>query len=318
VRIHRTTYSVGIRLELAIQLPMEVNSSTVSKFRLITIIAAVFVIGIIVGISVYPLMNTPSNLPTTTTKNSRSLQVQSVTTQSVALNANSTYSIEILSVAFDQVDAPTGYSDYLLTVNASYAGNASWQLDSSNFHLTTNELSVYNATSVSGEKNPLASSMLINGQHACGQITFAVLNGQKPTKLQYYTDSSVVVAETDDFPETSTWVSLVPAAIVNYDNPTTSNLTVMASILNSTQYFYSNEVIVVRMTISYQQLNNGPSSVVVKSIAEQDPGFTIMNTDPSLPLAVLGNNQQVTIILTILPPHSSYSGGIHIGVGITD
>ena len=297
---------------------MGVNSSTGSRVRFIAIIAAVFVIGIIVGISVYPLINSPSITSTATSTSSSVFQVQSVTSQSVVLNANSTYSVEILSVAFDQVDAPTGYSDYLLTVNVSYVGNASWQLDSSNFHLITNELSVYNATSVSGEKNPLTNIMLMSGQHVSGQITFAVLNGQKPTKLQYYTDPSVVVAEMDNIPETSSWVSLVPAAIVNYDNPTTSNLTVTASILNSTQYFYSSDVIVVRMTISYQQLNNGPSSVVVKSITEQDPGFTIMSTDPSVPIVILGNNQQVTITLTILPPRLSYSGGIHIGVGITN
>ena len=297
---------------------MEVYSSTRSKFRLVAIIAAVFVIGIIVGISVYPLMNSPSNLPTTTSINSSVLQVQSVTSQSVALNANSTYSVEVLSVAFDQVDAPTGYSDYIFTVNASYLGNVSWQLDSSNFHLTTNELSIYNATAVSGEKNPLTNTALVSGQHVSGQITFVVLNGQKPTKLQYYTDPSVVVAEADNIPETSSWVSLVPAAIVNFDNPTTSNLTVMASILNSTQYFYSSDVISVKMTISYQQLNNGPSSVVVKSITEQDPGFIMMSTDPSVPIVILGNNQQVAITLTIRPPNSSYSGGIHIGVGITN
>jgi len=297
---------------------MGVNSSTGSRVRFIAIIAAVFVIGIIVGISVYPLINSPSITSTATSTSSSVFQVQSVTSQSVVLNANSTYSVEILSVAFDQVDAPTGYSDYLLTVNASYVGNVSWQLDSSNFHLITNELSVYNATSVSGENNPLTNIVLMSGQHVSGQITFAVLNGQKPTKLQYYTDPSVVVAETDNIPETSSWVSLVPAAIVNYDNPTTSNLTVMASILNSTQYFYSSDVIIVKMTISYQQLNNAPSSVVVKSITEQDPGFTIMSTDPSVPIVILGNNQQVTITLTILPPRLSYSGGIHIGVGITN
>jgi len=263
-------------------------------------------------------MNSPSNSSTTSIE-SNVLQVQSVTSQSVALKPlNSTYSVEILSVAFDQVDAPTGFSDYLLMVNASYLGNVSWQLDTSNFHLTTNELSVYNATTVSGEKNPLTNTILGSGQHVIGQITFAVLNGQKPTTLQYYMDPSVVVAETDNIPETSSWVSLVPAAIVNYDNPTTSNLTVMASIRNSTQYFYSSDVISVQMTISYQQLNNGPSSVVVKSITEQDPGFTITSTDPSVPVEIHGNNQQVTITLTIRPPNSSYTGGIHIGVGITN
>ena len=301
---------------MPIHLALEANSSTGSRFRLIAIVAAVFVIGIIVGISVHPLTNTPSNLPTNISISSSVLQVQSVTSQTVA--SNSTYSVEILSVAFDQVDAPTGYSDYLLTVNASYIGSESWQLDTSNFHLTTNELSVYNSSTVSGEKNSLTNIMLMSGQHVTGQITFAVLNGQKPTKLQYYTDPSAVVVETDNIPETSSWVSLVPAAIVNYDNPTTSNLTVMASILNSTQYFYSTDVIIVKMTISYQQLNNGPSSVLVKSITEQDPGFTMLSTNPSVPIAILGNNQQVTITLTILPPHSSYSGGIHIGVGITN
>ena len=289
---------------------------TRSKLRLLAIVAAVFVIGVIVGISVNPLTS-PSNLSTTSSITSSAAQVQSVTSQSRVLNTNSVYSVEVSSVAFDQVDAPTGYSDYLLSINASYLGNGSWQLNTANFHLTTNELSVYNATSVLAENNPLTNTMLINGQHVSGQITFVVLNGERPVKLQYYVDPSMVVADTDDIPEPSSWVSLVPAAIVNYDNPTTSNLTVTASILNSTQYFYSSDVIVVEMTIAYQQLNNGPSSVLIKSMTEQDPGFTIASTHPSVPIMILGNDQQVTVILTIRPPDSSYSGGIHIGVGIT-
>jgi hypothetical protein len=274
------------------------------------------VIGIIIGISVYPLINSRSNLQSAATTTISA--VQTVTSQPVAVNPNSTYAIEVLNVAFDQVDAPTGFSDYLLLINASYLGNGSWDLDVSRFHLVTNELSVYNASSVTAERNPLSYMALANGQHVSGQVTFTVLNGQRPTKLEYYTDPSAIVAETDNIPETSSWISLVPAVIVNYDNPTTSNLTVMATIVNSTQYFYSNDLILVRVTISYLQLNNSPDSIVVKSITEQDPGFSISSTNPQVPIAIQGNNQQVTISLTILPPHSSYSGGIHVGLGITN
>jgi len=304
-------------LETAVQLISGVQSSSHSGIRLTAILAAVFVIGIIVGISVYPLINSPSNLQSAATT-TRAVQLQSVTSQPVALNVNSTCSIEILSVAFDQVDAPAGYSDYLLLVNASYTGNSGWDLDVSHFQLTTNELSVYNVTSVTAERNPLSDMTLENGQHVSGQVAFTVLNGQKPTKLQYYTDPSVIVAETDDIPETSSWISLVPAVIVNYDNPTTSNLTVMGIIANVTQYFYSNDVIGVTITISYLQISNNPSSIIVKSITELDPGFTISSMNPHVPIVIPGNNQQLTISLTILPPRFSYSGGIHVGLGITE
>jgi len=295
-----------------------VQSSSHSKIRLTAILAAVFVIGMIIGLSVYPLINGPSNLQSAATATTSAVQLQTVTSQPIAVNPNSTYTIEILNVAFDQIDAPTGFSDYLLLINASYLGNGGWDLDVSHFHLTTNELSVYNATSVTAERNPLSDMTLANGQHVSGQVTFTVLNGQRPTKLEYYTDPSMIVAETENIPETSSWISLVPAVIVNYDNPTTSNLTVMATIANSTQYFYSNDLILVRITISYLQLNNSPDSIVVKSITEQDPGFTISSTNPQVPIVIQGNNQQVTVSLIILPPHSSYSGGIHVGLGFTN
>ena len=290
---------------------------TGSRFRLVGIISAVFVLGIIVGISIYPLLSSPSTSSTTIFTSSATPTTQSLTSQP-AMNTNSTFRIQISSVALDQVDSPTGYSDYILSVDAYYTGEGTWLLDTSNFHLATNELSVYNSTSVSAERNPLANTALTNNQHVSGQITFTVLNGQKPTKLQYYVDPSSVLVESDNIPETSSWVSLVQGAIANYVNPTTSNLTVMASIVNNTQYFYSTDTITVKMVISYQRLGNDPSSITVKTVNEQDPGFTMVSTDPPVPINIPGNNQKVSIILTISPPISSYSGGIHIGIGLTD
>ena len=285
-----------------------------SRFRMAGLVAAVFVIGIIVGISFYPLLTNPSNSSNATTPAVQSLVSQSA----VVLNTNSTFSIKISSVALDQVDSPTGYSDYIVSVDAYYMGGGSWQLNTSNFHLTTNELSVYNATSISAERNTLTNTVLVSGQRVIGEVAFAVLNGQKPTKLQYYTDPSSVLVETDSIPEISSWVSLVQGAIANYVNPTTSNLTVMASIVNSTQYFYSTDVIVVKMTISYENVGNDPSSITVKMIEEQDPGFTLVSTNPPVPINIPGNNQSVSITLTISPPRSIYAGGIHIGIGLTD
>jgi hypothetical protein len=298
---------------------MGVNLPAGSRFRLAGLVAAVFVIGVIVGISLYPLLINTPNSPTTYTSITTTPAVQSLVSQSaVVLNTNSTFSIQISSVALDQVDSPTGYSDYLVSVVAYYVGGGSWQLNPSNFHLATNELSVYDATSVSAERNPLGNIVLMSGQRVSGQVAFAVLNGQKPTKLQYYTDPSSVLVETDNIPEISSWVSLVQGAIANYVNPTTSNLTVMASIVNSTQYFYSTDMIVVKMTISYEKVGNDPSSITVKTIDEQDPGFTIVSTNPLVPINIPGNNQTVSITLTVSPPRSSYSGGIHIGIGLTD
>ena len=291
------------------------------RFKMAGIVAAVFVIGIIVGISFYPLLTNHSNSSPTSTYTSIATTpaVQDLVSQSaVVQNTNSTFSIQISSVALDQVDSPTGYSDYIVSVDAHFVGGGSWQLNASNFHLTTNELSVYNATSVSAERNTLANTVLMSGQHVSGQVAFAVLNGQKLTKLQYYTDPSSVLVETDSIPEISSWVSLVQGAIANYVNPTTSKLTVMASIVNSTQYFYSTDVIVVKMTISYENVGNDPSSITVKMIEEQDPGFTLVSTNPPVPINIPGNNQSVSITLTISPPRSSYAGGIHIGIGLTD
>ncbi len=120
------------------------------KLKWVGIAAAVFFIGLIAGVtlntSFFSSTSSASSMNTSTISSS-TIQQQAVT------SGNETFRIQVLSVASDQPDASMGYSDYLLSVNASYVGPGSWQLNVNSFHLATNELSVYNATARSSDES---------------------------------------------------------------------------------------------------------------------------------------------------------------------
>lgn len=60
-----------------------------------------------------------------------------------------------------------------------------------------------------------------------------------------------------------------------------------------------------------------PNSVSISSITVSDRGFAISNVQPSVPVSVVGNNQEVDIIVTVVAPSFSYSGNLNLVVTVS-
>jgi hypothetical protein len=221
--------------------------------------------------------------------------------------SSSPYTIEVTKVLVD-------HSYYLLTVDASYSGDGSWDVYPFNFQLVSNSSSVYPPVITLSEKTPLSDVTLSNGQHDVGQVAFNLPNGEVPSKLEYLSKFPSIKVETI-IPQVSSWVSTVSFAEVSVR---ANGLPVFAtgSIQNIGPY-YTGEVVAVKVTVTYSGFSGvSPSSISVTTISDSD-GFTISKIEPSLPLTVNLNGQEVDIVVSLVAPPFSYSGNLHLVVTVS-
>jgi hypothetical protein len=216
---------------------------------------------------------------------------------------SSPYRIEVTKVVVD-------HSYYLLTVDASYSGDGSWNVYPFNFQLVSNSSSVYPPVITLSEKTPLSDVTLSNGQHDVGQIAFDLPNGEIPSKLEYLSKFPSIKVETT-IPQVSSWMSTVSFAEVSVRN--VNGLSPFATgTIQSIGPYYTGEVVVVKVTVRWV----GLSSISVTAISDSD-GFMISKIEPSLPLTVKGNGQEVDIVVSLVAPPSSYSGNLHLTVTVS-
>jgi hypothetical protein len=254
-----------------------------SKVKWIGVVVSVFVILMIVGAAFAPTH------PTTTTS---------------TVPPSSPYRIAVTKVIVD-------HSCYLLTVDALYFGDGTWNVYPFDFQLVSNSSSVYPPIRAFSEKTPLSDVTLSNGQHDVGQIAFNLPNGEVPSKLEYLSQLPTIKVETNSIPQVSSWVSTVSFAEVSVRNVNGLSPFATGTIQNSGPY-YTGEVVVVKVTVRWV----GLSSISVTAISDSD-GFTISKIEPSLPLTVKGNGQEVDIVVSLVAPPSSYSGNLHLTVTIS-
>jgi len=221
------------------------------------------------------------------------------------VSPSSPYRIEVTKVAVDDS------SCYLLTVDASYSGDGTWNVYPLDFELVSNSSSVYRPASTWDERTPISDVTLSDGQHDVGQIAFNLPNGEVPSKLEYLSQLPNIKVETSSIPQVSSWVSIVPSAEVSVRNVNGLSPFATGTIQNIGPY-YTGEVVVVKVTVRWV----GLSSISVTAISDSD-GFTISNIEPSLPLTVKGNGQEVDIVVSLLAPPSNYSGNLHLTVTVS-
>lgn len=225
---------------------------------------------------------------------------------------SSPYSIQVTKVAVDQTSNSSLY--YILSIDASYSGSANWHVYPGKFQLVTSSLSVYGTTFTSSESNPLREVILSNGQHNVGQVAFNVPNGQTPSKVEYIDQVSNIKVESNPVPQISSWVSYVYSAEISLQSPKQSFVIASGTIQNlGTRYYYTGDIISVKVSITYI----GANPISVTSITDSDKGFTIQNIQPSLPVNVPGNGQQVSLIVNVIAPPSSYSGALHLIITVS-
>jgi hypothetical protein len=204
----------------------------------------------------------------------------------------------------------------LLTVDAYYSGDGSWNVYPFNFQLVSNSSSVYPPVSTLSEKTPLSDVTLSNGQHDVGQIAFNLPNGETPSKLEYLSQLPSIKVETSSIPQVSSWVSAVSFAEVSVRDVNGLPVFATAMIQNIGPY-YTGEVVVVKVTVTYRGFSGvSPSSILVTTISDSD-GFTISKIEPSLPLTVNLNGQEVDIVVSLVAPSFSYSGNLHLVVTVS-
>lgn len=218
----------------------------------------------------------------------------------------------------ETADAPSGNSYYILSVDASYSGADTWNVHPFNFQVVSSSSSVYPATQVLSERNPLSDVTLSNGQHDVGQLAFELPHGQAPSKLEYIAQFPTIKIEIDSIPQASRWVSSITYAVVNFQTSTGSSHVFGGALAACSGFYYTGDTITVKIPLSYTAYSGiYPSSVTVTSVVESDQGFTISSVQPSLPLTVAGNGREVDIIVNIPAPQYSYSGNMHLVVTVS-
>lgn len=264
------------------------------------ILLVIIIIGAALTLQTQKLATTPTPTPTPKTTGS-----------------SSPYNIQVTKVALDHADAPSGNSYYILTVDASYFGSGTWDVNPFNFQLVSNSSAVYSTTYDIAVGNSMSAVTLSAGQHDIGQIAFELPNGQVPSKLDYIDQLSNVKVEISSIPEVSSWISSVSFAEVNVQGASSLSVSAYGYIQNSTTWYYNRDTISVKIAVTYYQELSGPNSITVTSIADSDQGFTVSSTQPSLPVNLNGNGQEVDITVNVVAPSSSYSGNLHLTVVVS-
>ncbi|MDA4115031.1 MAG: hypothetical protein OK442_00580 [Thaumarchaeota archaeon] len=139
----------------------------------------------------FPGVNFPS--PSSTANNSTQTSSAQTTT-----SENSDYLIQISGVQPDTqggCGASQQSTCYVFTVTATYTGNASWTVFQQDFELATQTGQVVQISdSLPQGDQPFAPATLLSGQHAAGQLEFALPVGQAPGTLDYV-DQSIGLSE---------------------------------------------------------------------------------------------------------------------------
>jgi hypothetical protein len=238
-------------------------------------------------------------------------------TSATKVPPSSPYRIEVTKVVLDQASATNGNSYYLLMVDASYSGDGSWSVHPLDFQLISSSSSVYQPTIVLSVKTALSDVTLSNGQHDTGQIAFGLPNGEIPLKLDYLSKLPSINVETSSIPQVSSWVSTVSFAEVTVLDPNGLPIFATGSIQNNGMWYYSGEVVVVKVAVTYAPVSGvNPSSISVTMISDSD-GFATSKIEPSLPVTVNGDGQEVDIVVSLVAPTFSYSGNTHLVVTIS-
>jgi hypothetical protein len=238
-------------------------------------------------------------------------------TSATTIPASSPCRIEVTKVVLDQTSVTNGNSYYLLTVDASYSGDGSWNVHPLDFQLVSSSSSVYQPAIALSEKTALSDVTLSNGQHDIGQIAFDLPNGKVPSKLEYLSQLPTIKVETSSIPQVSSWVSTVSFAEVSVRDANGLPVFATGSIQNTGMWYYSGEVVVVKVAVTYAAVSGvNPSSISVTTISDSD-GFATSKIEPSLPLTVNGNGQEVDIVVSLVAPPFSYSGNMNLVVAVS-
>jgi hypothetical protein len=231
---------------------------------------------------------------------------------------SSPYSVVVTSVALDTIDAPSGSSYYVLTVDAAYSGSGSWDVHPSDFQLVSNSSATFHEIVMLDDNDLLQDVTIPNGQHDIGHLWFRLPNGQAPSKLEYVDSLSNVNVEVTGISQVTSWISSISFAEVKLQNPSNLSVFVYGTIQNRNTFYYTGDTITAKIAITYIAVQGvNPSSIIVTSITASDQGFSLSSVSPSPPVAIVGNGQEVDITVGVVVPSYCYSGNLHLLVTVS-
>ena len=218
--------------------------------------------------------------------------------------------IVVERVTADPVEASEGHTILIYDLTITNTDTISHLVSAFGFQLVTANNSVYSLSFAIAVRRLLPSVTLEPQQHASGQVSFEVPNGELPSRLEFGIGPQAVVSS---LPQPSAWVSRILDADVKFVGAVTGfPLVAFASVQNSTSYFYTGDVVSLQLALSYY---GSGSTVKVTSVALMDSGFNVIQTAPPLPITVNGGDKEVDLVVYVSVPQSVLNGtSLHLQV----
>jgi len=191
-----------------------------------------------------------------------------------------------------------------LTVTDS--GTDQYQVDPYSFQLTSSGHVVYSAQYASADQNDLQSVTLLPGGHTSGQIAFKLPDGETPAQLTYLYSFGFAKFVVTSIPAPSGTASYVQGNVIkNVNGAYSSYLGAYATIANSSSYFYTGNIIAVKIALNNYYASLG-TNITVTGITDSDTGFASMGISQNLPVIV--GKSEVDITLYLKAPSIAFNG----------
>jgi len=291
--------------------PASTITTTVADFEVTTTVQVPVAVVVTSYVS-QTVGSTSPSLSSLSSSSSSSFSSSQTSSSSSSTSNSSLLPIGPLNVVVNQVITDTveyqsnGYVYWLLNLTVTDAGTDQYEVDPYSFQLTSTGHVVYSAQYASADQNDLQSVTLLPGGHTTGQIAFKLPDGEKPAQLTYLYAFGFAKFVVTNIPAPSGNASHVQAGSVKNSNGTFSSyLGAYASIANSSSYFYTGNMIAVKIVLNnyYSGLN---SNVTVTSITDSDTGFTTTGLSQSLPITV--EKSEVDLVLYLKAPSFAFNG----------
>ncbi len=235
-------------------------------------------------------------------------------------------SVRVTRLAFDQVDAPSGMSYYVMDVNASNTAATAWHFDPSFFTVTSNSSATFSSNPGYNGTALLSVADIPPGQHLVGKVAFEMPANQGPTKLSYSDSKGGVALQVTDVPAVSAVASLFnynARLSVNGTGPTVQaggwgfgSMIMNGVVENNTLVFFTGQKVQVNLWFEYLKRPVDPATITIQSVTAGN-GFQILAADKSVPFTMTGWGSQAGLVLLLKVPQGQHTGSIDLSIQVS-
>jgi hypothetical protein len=216
----------------------------------------------------------------------------------------------------DLHESSSGNILYIFDFVVTDTGTGLLSVNSAELQLVGTSNAVY--PSVNGLAMDIFLPAVLNPrQHVSGQTAFLVPRSDKPSKLQFL---SLSIQATDDtLPAPSANVTYISAFDSKVTDSAANNVAVSYLLpqnfttTSSQGYYYSGQVIALKLTLGYSIGYSGNDTFHVTSI-NNSAGFRVLGISPPLPIGV--GSSGTDVMLYLLAPDSYFDGQVAIVIEV--